>query len=297
MIIEAMLIGGVLPGALVTALFLTLWWKRRGPGAAGSLPLWGAPLAVPLAMLPAEFLVRRGLPPAWPAAGIDRLIHAGAVVLLLGLFESRLGKRPLAGAAVRMVSAALALWLVLGVRMPDFWTPAQAAAWIGGYALLTAGIATVVDRVARADNGPGATGVLFVTANGLPPVLLQAGLAYLAQLSGGVVAAAGAALFVAALVPAFTLAGGGVTALVTLFSTLLLAGHYYAPDNIPLAQTLCLAVSPLAVLVMRIPRVARSAPGRRCVLAMVVCAIPVAIAAGLALTGGKPEPAEYQSDQ
>lgn len=310
MIFEAMLIGGVLPGAVVVTLLAALWWKRRTPttptnpttpttpttpGASGTLPLWAAPLCVPLAMLPAEFLVRGGWPPLWPAAGADRLIHAAAAAGIVGALEHFLGSRRWAAAALRVGGAALAVWLVLGVRVPDFWTPVQAVLWIGGYAAVIAGVSTLVNRAAGAERGPAVTAAVFVSTLGTAPVLLHAGMAYPAQLSGGITACAGGALLVAMVIPGFTLSGGGVTGVVTVSGVLLLAGHYYAPDDIPLSQTLCLSVAPLSALVVLVPAVARAAGWTRCALAAVLCVVPVAIGAVLAIAGARSEAGGYES--
>lgn len=289
MVLKAILIGGLLPGFLAAVLLSALWWRSRRPESAAPGPRWAMPIATALAVIPAELLVRGQWPPLWPVAGADRIVHCAAVVLVLGVIESLLAARMWVAAAVRVLGAGAVFWIVLGVRIPTFWSPAEGAAWIAGFALLTGAVATLLDRVARAGNSPAVAASLLLSAFALSAVLLESGNAYLAQLTGGVAAALGAALAVSFFVPAFTIAGGGVSAGVTLLATLLLCGHYYAPDGIPAAQSIPVALASLAAALTLVPRLARAGRWKRCVIAAVAAVLPAALAIGLARSAAKDE--------
>lgn len=293
MFLKAILIGGVLPGFLAAVFLGALWWRRRGdgPGAAG--PRWAMPVVIALAIFPAELLVRAALPALWPVAAADRIPHVALVLMVLGIVESVAGGGLWAAFALRALGAGAAFWITLGVRIPAFWNPWQGALWIGGFALLTAAVATLLERIARADRSPAVTVTLLLSAGALPIVLLESGNAYLAQLAGGVAAALGAAMVVSVFIRPFTIASGGISAGVTLLAALLLCGHYYAPDGIPLVQTILVALTPLAVLMTLVPSYARMDRRKRCVIAFLWAVLPAALAVGLARSGAEKVADEY----
>ena len=278
----------MLPFFLGTLSLVFLRWRRRGAVPGADIPRWAIPVVGALAILPGDVLVRAGPPPLWPVAGADRVVHAAAVLMLLAIAESQVRARSAVAFALRALAAGAAFWITLGVRIPAFWTVAEGVAWIGAFALAAVAIVTALERAPRVEAGA----VLLLCSGGAAAVLVGSGSTHLAQLAGGVGAALGAMMVVWLIAGPFN-TGGGVGVCAMLLATLLLCGHYYAGDGIPLAQTLCVALAPLAVLVGRLPRLARLRPWKRWAVVAVVGALPVAAAAGMAIAGAKSEPAGY----
>lgn len=269
--LRGILIGGVLPGAIVTILLIAAWLLVRRVR-----PHWAAPLLIALAILPAELLVHDHGIDLWPRSGPDRVPHVALVLMLLALAEALTVRGARLGALLRVIGACAAHWMLLGVLIkPGLWSVSEGALAIGALVIGAAAVATIVEGIAsimpaRPGEPEGSSGwlraprpgldavvVLFVAANAVPFVILNAGIAYHAQLAGGVVAALGACLATSIVVPRFTLTRGGITLSVLLLSGLLAVGRYYSMDGVPRVQILLCALAPLALLARLVPGVAR----------------------------------------
>lgn len=285
MLIRSILLGGVLPGAAAAAALFFAWRgaKPNTPDAERKASRLMAPIVFALALLPAELVVREGLPSLWPRGAPDRIPHAAFALMLAGLVEAIFARKPLPATLLRAAVVASAMWMLLWPRVPAFWKPLEAAAWIGGLSALVAMIGSAVDHTAERRRGMDVPLALTMSLTAQSIVLFKSGNAYLAQMAGGAAAGVGGAMAAAMLVPSLSIARGGVTVACGLKCCLGAAGHYYAPDGIPLVQTLLVLFAPLGCVISLIRPVARLGVLSRAAIVATVCAIPTAVAVVLAV--------------
>jgi len=127
---------------------------------------------------------------------------------------------------------------------------------------------------------------IFIAANAIPIVLKETGNAYLAQICGGVVACLGAALFVAIVVPRFSLARGGMLTIVVMLSVLMIAGYYHADRESERAARICmwLVAAGLAGSSLALAAPLRGAGmWRRVILGAVIAGVPTMAAVAIAM--------------
>ncbi|MGE3107253.1 MAG: hypothetical protein AB7G11_01355 [Phycisphaerales bacterium] len=285
MVLKFILIGGVLPGALCAVALLVTCLVFRAGGRfkipPSVFPILLALSILPAEVL-AHGGWPRLL--HWPKNAGDRILHttivAGIAGSLIGLVSHLLASRRRAAlirpapscdgslalnsrlslGATLLLSAptcAATFWMFLSYRMAGHWkSAATAAAWIAVFVLVAIVMIAALELASRRrriidtaraapSRDPAPVAVAFIAANALPLVILDSGNAYISQLCGGVVAAIGAALVAAALIPGFSLARGGNTAVVAALATMGLAGFYFGDDPEPLIPMLLIAAAPL----------------------------------------------------
>lgn len=288
MILKFILIGGVLPGAVMSLVLLALWWTRRKGEHAGAGPRWAMPVGVCLSVWPAELLIRGGLPSAWPVASTDRIVHMCGVVMLFALTEGMAAKTKWT-AALRFGAAGAVLWMLLHVLQPGTLTMGAAVGIVVSIAGVCAVVGTLLDGAAeKPGSGLAVTVGLFAAVNAVPVVLVNNGIASLAQLAGGIAAAVGAGLFVSVLAPAFTMGRGGVSAVVTLSGVFLTAGWFFAPDGLPRSQAVFAAAAFAGPLVVFVPGISGRGRWVKAGVSGLVSAILAGIAAGLSVMNAPP---------
>lgn len=290
-------LAGILLPAVIAGLSLALGWRawRRDSEPSGHAA--GAP-ALALAYLAAHLAVAG--PPASPLpgsertpAGLDWLFWLVALFGLLLTLERPLTRRgPWWSLALRLVAAALLVGGVLRMTFQREWSGWTEVAWLSGLALLLAVPWTVLEREAREHRGARSALVLWATAASLAIVAVLSGSAKLAQLSGAVAAALGAAVVLAWWRPRVSLAGGGVSlAVLTLFGVGLCA-HFYSYTTA--ADALLVAAGPVMPLAMRLPGLRKLRGGRGTAAALALASLPLAVAVLRAVLAYEPDPyAEY----
>ncbi len=277
MVLKFILIGGVLPGFFCTVALLAAFFVGRRHRARGLLAAL-FPALVALSILPAYYLANEAWPRLLflPKSAVDRTPHITFVAAIFGVLtalvawtitrrrSSTIRHQPdpdrtplLATILIAIPACATCFRILLSYRVPAFWkSPLIAAAWLALYTLAAVAMIVVfelasrrrskIDTAARLSRDPAPILVLFIIANAIPFIALKTGNAFLSQLSGGIVAAIGAALFAAILIPGFALARGGFTTLVAALGSIGLAAFYLSSGDTPepLLPMLCLAAAP-----------------------------------------------------
>ncbi len=213
--------------AVSAAVLLVTWpWRERG---------FSVPVALGLGVATCH-VVWRGLPALWPVDVTERLFHLAILGALLGAVEASVQVPAPARWAGRAVVAVACAWALMLPADPA-WRIALVA---GGFFVAWSALEW---RAARVE-GFGVPAVLVVVAGAGALALAFGHSAFLAQLAGALVAAAGALLAYAFLRPRFSLARGGVTAFTLLALPLWVCGWRLA--DLPLESAALLAVAPLA---------------------------------------------------
>lgn len=299
MVLKAILIGGVLPGAVCTLLLLLGWFRtRRSPERPG--PGWLMPLLIPLSVIPAEILLQGTNTKLWPVSVTDRMPHIALAVSLVAFVHAVLGRSRVAAWLLPLVAVALADWMFLSFRMrPGFWTPGASVLWmtvfVAGGSLLTRLIEYTASRPAGA--GPAIPGILFIVANALPVILVTTGNAYISQICGGVAACLGAALLVAMLIPRFTLARGAITAVAPLLTVMGIAGFYLADGDMPPAAMLLLVAGPVLACVALLTLLRKLGPWKRFIIASVITGLFCGSGVGLVVLKASAKPPSEMSSE
>lgn len=315
MVLKFILIGGVLPGLLCTLTLLAAWAIARTLGSQ-RVPAFLFPVLVLLSILPAELLVNEKFPALSeiPKIAVDRMPQTTLVAVVIGVLTAlvtgvvvrRTTPAAWRGRLVESEShvpfwltillaipaCAASFWIFLSYRAESFSKPgSRDLLWLAIFTFVGVLIIAVmelasrrrakIDTVPIPTRDPAPIAVLFIAANAIPPIVVDKGNAYVAQIGGGIVAALGAALFVSFLIPRFTLVRGGITALVASLGAIGLAGYYMAEDPVPLVPMLLIAAAPLLAGAVLIFFLRAAGMWKRLIIASIVAAIPCVIAVGL----------------
>ena len=277
--IRELLIGVVLPGAIV-ALVLGAAWLLLGrrPGKR-ALPRWSVPLAFALAYLPAAYAVNPRFQ-AWPADSTKRLVHIALLLGLVGVGTSLwVSMPPKARAAAHTLAMGVAMWLPLEAlgRRGDTGTM---LVWVAGATAVAMAFAFLIDRESERRGGwaPPALTALVVMA--VSPVLLFGAVATVGQIVGGLVAMLVAAAMVGAVARRFTLHPGGSLVIAGLVTAMLLIGCHFARAQW-ISAGLILA-APAALWLDRLALLARRPVWQRFLIEAALVAIPLGAAVAIA---------------
>ncbi|MBC7771910.1 MAG: hypothetical protein H7210_05405 [Pyrinomonadaceae bacterium] len=297
MVLKAMLIGGVLPGAVCALLLLVGWYRTRTSGEHNG-PRWLLPLLVVLAIIPAELLLQEGATQLWPRNASDRMPHIALAVSLLGFVHAMLGKFGMTKWIVPLVAVGVADWMFLSYRVPGFWTPSAAAMWMAAIVLVGYAVTRLLEHTASkpAGSGPVLPCVLFIAANAVPVILVTTGSAYLAQICGGVAACLGAALLVSMFIPRFSIAGGGITALAPFLCVVGMAGVYLSPDYEPRKEMLLVLAGPVAACAALLTVLRKMGKWKRLIIASVIAGMFCGAGVGLVLMQAAKTPSSDTSE-
>jgi len=287
--VEATLTGVLLP-AVISGLVLALGWRiwsrePRGSGAyAGALAIALAYLAAFAAIVgsPASLLPGSERTPS----GLDWLFWLVALFALGFAFEARCPRRWIV--VPRAVAGAL---LVEGVLRNTFrreWSGLTDVAWLLGLVALLLVPWWSLERLARKRPGASAPLVLWASAASLAGVAGLSGSVKLAQLSGAVAAALGAAVVLSWWRPRVSLSGGGVAVALLVLFGLGLNAHFYSYTTA--TDVLLLAAGPVMPLLMSLPGLPRLAGGRAAWVTLGLAAVPLGIALVRALLAYEPDP-------
>ena len=292
--IQTGLTGVLLPAVLSGLLLAVGWrvWKRDAEGVDGR---WSGSLALAAAFL-ATYLAIAGAPSGiLPGSdrtptGLDWLfvLAAGAAVLFAHpdpVLWRRLG--------VRLAVSGLTVWLVLKNAFANQLAGDAAIAWFLGLAALLLIVWTAADLRARRRSGASSPLVWWATAATLAGVAGLSGSLKLAQLSGAVAAALGAAVVLAWWRPRLSLAGGGVALASILLFGLGLNAHFFSYTTG--LDVLLIAVAPLAPFLRVLPFLNRLEGKKRTLVELALAGIPLAVALARAGLAYEPDPyADYQ---
>ena len=277
------------PLLLALAVFLPAWWRRRG--AAGPIepantdgdPRWAAPIVLGVAGIAVPWLAL-GAVKLPPKAAAEWIPIFGAVGLVLGLLATRVRF----GAIVRWLVRGLVLLAAAGApmwrRLAEESTRTDAILWSLGFAAVMALVWWALERSVDRTRGAAGPGVLLVFAFGASQVLV---LGYysvsLAQIAAGLAAALGVAMVMGLLRPRFTLAFGGVHAVVLVVGPALLQGMLFGQATKPVWWFApAVLLSPLAALLADLPVFAKLTGWKAAGLRVGLAAIPMLAGVGLA---------------
>jgi len=306
-----MLIGGVLPGFIATVLLLAGWFLLRPKGDRVG-PVWLLPLLIAASIIPAQLLTQGYTLPRWPVNAADRMPHIVLAAALFGFVHALTWRFRAARLLIPFLAVGVCSWMFLSYRHPSFWKAGDAVLWTGIFTLGGGALALLLDRSAaprtsvsaapataaahspRRDPAPAV--VLFIAANAVPLLIVQSGNAYLAQIAGGVVAALGAAAFIAFPIPSFTVARGGVTTAVATLVPLGIAGFYFAETGLEPRIELLLAALGAALGATALLLLPNASMWKRLFIGAAAAGIPTAVALGLMLSRTSQQtkpPSEY----
>jgi hypothetical protein len=274
-VLQTATLGIALPALVAGSWWVISWqlWRR-----ANTVPVtgqWGGPLAVATGYAAGHCLLD-GFP-AYPPVSIQQaLFYLALGLAAFALFEPFWGRKGRHRCFTRVVVCAIFALGILRTPVRDTWT-----AWegrIGISALVAAAVLLWAATEALALRRPGTAVPLslwFATACASVCMAL-AGSAFLGQLTGALAATLGAAAVLAWWAPRVSLAQGGVTLWVPLYSGLMYQAHFHS--GLPLLAAICLYAAPLAPWLLEGIDTVRWTPWK-VVGARVAClAVPVALA-------------------
>jgi hypothetical protein len=272
------------PAAVALLFLVAAWrpWKRRD--AAVLHGHWGGPLAAGLAFL-ASYALLDGEVPGWPPAQARHwLFYLAAGLTVVGLADSLLPRFVSTANWFRAEIALLAsggavLCLFSSLLAADNWPAPVAARWMVGMTailhLVWVSTERLNDRLPRAA-GPG---ILFVFASGVALVMLLSGSLVYGRMAGVLAVVAATALIVSLLAPAFSFSHGGITVLIPLSVCVLYLGYHLADPGVGNVNGALLLSSLILPWFARIPALGRRKPWVRVMVAIMLAALPVAVAA------------------
>ncbi|MDX2018503.1 MAG: hypothetical protein SFY95_12800 [Planctomycetota bacterium] len=277
------------PLLLALAVFVPIWWRRRGeptpisPANTEGDPRWAAPVVLGLAGIAVPWIAL-GAVKLPPKAAAEWIPIFAAVGLALGLLATRVRF----GAVVRWLVRGLVLLAAGGApmwrRFADESSRTEAIAWTVGFAMVMAVVWWALERSVDRVRGAGGPGVLLVFAFGASQVLV---LGYysvsLAQIAAGLAAALGVAMVMGLLRPRFTLAFGGVHAVVLVVGPALLQGMLFGQATMPVWWFApAVLASPLMALLADAPMFAKLTGWKAAALRVGLASIPMLAGVGLA---------------
>lgn len=275
MVLNAVLIGGVLPWILCTFLLLIGWFRARtSPDKKG--PRWLMPLLVVLSIIPAELFMNEWKTQLWPVSAPDRMPHIALALAMLGVLHALLDGYRITKWIVPLIAVGVADWMLLSYRMhPGFWTPSESVRLMSVFILIGYLVTRAVEHTASkpAGSGPVIPCILFIAATALSVILMTTGSAYMSAICGGVAACLMAALIASLLIPRFSLAGGAITALLPMLSVLRLGGIYLAPGYEPKREMLLVLVGPVVACAALLTVLKNMGTWKRLIVASIVTGI------------------------
>lgn len=275
--IRDLLIGAVLPGAIVALVLGAAWLLLGRKPEKRPLPRWSAPVAFALAYLPADFAVR-SWPQVWPADSTKRLVHMTLLLGAVGVATSLLRVGRFRG-LIHGLALVAAMWLPLEALGRGGETGTMLI-WIGVSAGAALAFAVLLGRESERRGGWATPAHGAMIAMAASPVLLFGRMAVDGQVAGGVVAMLTAAAIVGAVCKRLTLHAGGSLVIAGLLVGMLSSGHHFASVRWE-AAALVLA-SPAVLWIDRLPALARRKVWQRFLIEAALLAIPLGAAAAIA---------------
>ncbi len=269
--VRTILLAGVIPGAVATAMFVLVWWRasasdraqhddaseqRPIPAAPTGRLIWLVPLVLAGIAVFAEIVIR-GWPQAFfPVQVGKRFVVLAAGLAVAGLIQALVRPRWLGlGLAVVFASASIIGTLIEPRLRPDHDRLTEAllsgGVVMGVLALLICGLDWAHQR-SRGWLIPAATLPAFALAG---PVLVLSNTAPAAQLSAVLPAVVSAAVLVACIRPGLTLGRGGWAVLVGWHVALVFYNMFWAFRGLHPLPAAAIALAPVGGLACMLPRV------------------------------------------
>lgn len=263
------------------ALAAGLWWAVswqlwRRANTAPVAGQWGGPLALAMGYAFGH-RVLDGFPPYPPVNSKQTLFYLALGLGAFALFEPSWSRNGLSRWSTRVIVCAIFALGTLRAMVRNTWTTQESWLWIG--ALVAAAVLLWTATEALAVRRPGAVlplSLWFATACASVCMALTSS-ALLGQLTGALAATLGAAVVLAWWAPRVSLAQGGITVWVLLYSSLINLAYFYS--DLPLLAAICLYAAPLGPWALEALDPIQWKPWKT-IAARVAC---VAVPAGIAL--------------
>ena len=158
------------------------------------------------------------------------LVHVALLTAVAGVVESIWWERPIVRWVLRAGVLAGAVRLVAGFMFENTWSTGEGAAYMAVIVLLGALLIATLERIG--ERHPGATlPIAFVfLGTAVAVVLVQAGTAKVAQITGGLTAATGVTLLLAWWKNDANFARGGATVFGIMLTALATYGYFALPE-------------------------------------------------------------------
>ncbi len=245
--IQIAILAVTLPALVAGVWWVISWqlWRR-----ANTVPVsgqWGGALALAMGYAVGH-RVLDGFPPYPPVSSRQTLFYLALGLGVFALFEPFWSRAGLSRYSTRVIVCALAVLGTLRALFHNTWTAAEGWLWIT--ALVAAAVILWTATEALAARRPGASVSLclwFATVCASISMALTSS-ALLGQLTGALAATLGAAVVLSLWAPRVSLAQGGITLWVFLYSSLLYQAHFYS--DLPLRAAILLYAAPVAPWVL-----------------------------------------------
>ena len=278
--IQIAILAIALPALAAAACWIISWrlWRR-----ANTVPVagrWGGPLAFALGYA-AGHRVLDGFPPYPPVSSRQTLFYLALGLGAFALFEPSWSRNGLSRWSTRVIVCAIFALGTLRALVRNTWTTAESWLWIGSLAAAAVVLWTAMEALAA--RRPGASvpiSLWLATATASASMALTSS-ALLGQLTGAVAATLGAAVVLSLWAPRFSLAQGGITLWVLLYSSLMYQAYFYS--DLPLFAAVLLYAAPLAPWILEGIDTERWNPWKAVAARAACVAVPAAIALALAI--------------
>lgn len=305
-ILEQVFFGGVLPALVMgIALFVGGWMDGRKDTEKEDTPRargWAAALGFGLAF-GAAFLGTTGVPGFLPSNALHWLFYMALLAAGVGVAEAFTYEKEGLRYALRIGLALVTFRLALGFMLEHHWTGASAWIWLGALTLGSNAIINALDRAAEERPGAMIPFIMVLLSAAGAGVLVLTGNARVAQLMGGLIAAATATLVISWRKPDLRVSRGGTTVFGLLFSALLAYGYFTSADipafgdalnHSQTLATLLVAVAPLMLWVSGQYPIKDMSPKRALLASAVLVALPLGAAVFVAANPSEPTVVEYE---
>ena len=282
-------LAGLVPPAVISAGALVLAWKpwRREARESGRRSAWGPPVSLGLGYAAGHVGIH-GWPPLALQVSIKQgLFYVALLATILGLVEVSRGRASLLTRAI--FSLAAPLYLLDFMRAHAWSELSVSLAWNAGLAVALFLGWTGVDGLARRRAGPSLPAAWGLALAFFGGALQLSGSLTLAQLAGALAAPLGVATLLAFARPGEKLGSGGAGCVALLYAGLLWAGFF--ASNLEAASAGLLALAPLMPWLLELLPEGSGAARRplvRALLAMLLVALPGALAVGVELATRPP---------
>lgn len=306
-IIEQVLLGGIVPAVVMGIALLAARGISGGRVGAerpdASNPAgWPAALGFGLAF-GAAYLATTGLPEFLPGNAMHWLFYMALVAAAVGAIESFVDEKEWLRQVLRVGLALLTFRLAFGFMVENYWHGASAWVWLGALTLAGTALINALDRAAQQHPGVVVPLVMVLLGAAGTTVLILTGNARMAQLMGGLIAAATATLVVAWRVPELKISRGGCTVFGLLFGALMGYGYFTSADIPAFGEamshsqtlaTMLVVAAPMMLWVSAQNPIKRLSRGRAALACAALVAIPLGAAVYVAANPGEPEVTEYK---
>ena len=268
----------LIPAAIATVAWLVSWrlWNRQRLARHGH---WGGAAALALGYA-AAYVTLMSWPPFPANTAAQWLTYLALLAGVAALAEAWWSSKTWLRWGIWISLGGLAAWMQFRAMAEYTWSAAQAALWIGGLALATAGLCAVLDKLAERRKGASMPLVLWLVVSMASAALVLTGSALLGQLAGSIAGMFGAATLLAWWAPSIGLNCGAMTVFGLLYVALLAQGHLYS--ELPFSSAALLYLAPFAAWLGETDRVRAMRAPRGVLARMGLVAIPAVIGVAIA---------------